>query len=899
LKTHEREKKMDSSGCVCNGGSWLFWGSDKSTKPMTNTVAIDPWAGKSAANNAGAIDKLRAARSNAPLDVRAGSVSGRVTAQATGAGIASAMISISKDDTSDESDHDTIEVQTDADGRFKSPALAPGNYSVGAAADAFAAGSLTHIVVAPAEAKTGVDIALAAGGITLQGTVTDIGGGPIAETIITVYDQRPQNFDATASYAAKTDANGKYRISLNAGSWTARAKHPNYAAARKNVELSNTTVTADFQLVPGGMIRGVVVSAIDGAPVAVAKVNVTSGAGRRKFTATTIANDVGAFEFRGLPSGTIALSASARGFTSAQPLQISLSIAEERNDVTLALERGFTISGFVVQKTAHSTGVAGIGVTAMSFSQPSGGQNATSANDGYFELVGIKPGTYMVAAIGKKFVPEINQGVSVVDKDVSNVVIEMATGVTLSGKVSPTMQAKLSLAPKSLGIGNLLDIVKVAASNASTTADGSFVMNNVPAGEWVLTADGKNGAAGKLDVNVSDKDQSGLTVPMTEQASVSGVVVDSDGKPVAAVTVALSATKTGNVQIRDGRFDNDVMTATDGTFVKNGLQQGTYRIAVSDERGMIPYAERKGSFQIEILDAKPMTNVKLVVEPRDGVIRGVVVTANNQPVADAWVTLSPAKAAAKTDDDQKEQEQDFVAELGSDATPVLTDDQGRFAITGLVRRGYNVVADSANGSARASQKGVNPGQTVTLKLVAMASLSGVVQIEGKPVPSYQISCRPKEGPDQERFADGVVFDENSMNVTSAAGKYQIARLNPGRYECEIVAPTASLREIVDVKGVMTKNFQLAPLGSIVGTLVDEKTGAPIVGAYVIATDFRINGGVDDLMSGNAPRTDAVGHFEVLKAQAGSGNIYFIEDFSGDSTSACMRRKQRRSRLASV
>jgi hypothetical protein len=522
----------------------------------------------------------------------------------------------------------------------------------------------------------------------------------------------------------------------------------------------------------------------------------------------------------------------------------------------------------------------------MSFSQPSGGgQNATSASDGYFELVGIKPGTYMVAAIGKKFVPEINQGVSVVDKDVTNVLIEMATGVTLSGKVSPTMQAKLSLAPKSMGIGNLLDIVKVAASNASTNADGNFSMNNVPAGEWVLTADGKNGAAGKLDVTVSDKDQNGLTVPMTEQASVSGVVVDSAGKPVAEVTVALSATKTGNVQISDSRFDDDVMTAADGTFVKNGLQQGTYRIAVSDERGVIPYADRKGSFQLEILDASPMTNVKLVVEPRDGVIRGVVVTANNQPVADAWVTLSPAKVVAKTDDELKVQVQDFVAGLRGEATPVLTDDQGRFAITNLARRSYDVVADSANGSARATQKGINPGQTVTLKLVAMASLSGVVQIEGKPVPSYQILCRPKDSDDQVRFSVSNMVDESSMNVTSTSGNYRFARMNPGRYGCEIVAPTGSLREIVEIKGDVTKDFQLAALGSIIGILVDETTGTPIVGAFVLATEFRTNGGIDDIISGNAPKTDVRGRFELTKVQAGTGALMFIDGDKVGSGSA--------------
>jgi hypothetical protein len=79
-----------------------------------------------------------------------------------------------------------------------------------------------------------------------------------------------------------------------------------------------------------------------------------------------------------------------------------------------------------------------------------------------------------------------------------------------------------------------------------------------------------------------------------------------------------------------------------------------------------------------------------------------------------------------------------------------------------------------------------------------------------------------------------------------------------------------------VKGATTKDFQLLELGSIVGTLVDEKSGAPIIGAVVVASEFRTNGGLEDFVSGKAPRTDSSGRFEILQAKAGTGQIVFMD-----------------------
>ena len=103
-----------------------------------------------------------------------------------------------------------------------------------------------------------------------------------------------------------------------------------------------------------------------------------------------------------------------------------MAIAEEVDGVEVWLDSSFSISGFVVQKgTDGEQGVDGVMVMAMSMSPPGMLQaSGPSQSDGFFQIDGAKPGTYMLMAMGERHVPNMMQQTAVVsDSDVNDVLL--------------------------------------------------------------------------------------------------------------------------------------------------------------------------------------------------------------------------------------------------------------------------------------------------------------------------------------------------------------------------------------------------------------------------------------------------------------------------------------------
>ena len=55
----------------------------------------------------------------------------------------------------------------------------------------------------------------------------------------------------------------------------------------------------------------------------------------------------------------------------------------------------------------------------------------------------MKPGSYMIFAMGEDKMPELGKNIEVTNKDVTGVVIELANGATLSGRVEPPGRARI------------------------------------------------------------------------------------------------------------------------------------------------------------------------------------------------------------------------------------------------------------------------------------------------------------------------------------------------------------------------------------------------------------------------------------------------------------------------
>ncbi len=801
------------------------------------------------------------------------SIGGKVTRAADGSPVAGATIAVARDAMMPmigrAKDEPSTVVTTDANGVWTVKTIPAGGYSIGVTADGLQPGSKLHVAVAPNEHTT-VDFALAAGGATVTGTVTDVGGGPIGSARITVVTGGGMPFGGRAELVALTNAEGKYKLSLGDGGHMAIASHEDYTRSIKSFEIHGLPLAVDFVLTPGGSIRGIVVTR-DGKPVPDARVNADTGRWMRDGGATARADDTGAFTLTSLGSGAVKLTALAKGYASAEPVVVELGIGEQIEGVRIVVDKAFSISGRVVRAGHADQGLAGVMVGYFSMTGGGAGASDDPTDDtGAFEIHGIKPSSFMLFAIGEGSVPDIGKSIEVVDKDVTGVVIELATGVILAGKVEPGMVASIGLEvdESKMGFGSMFDAMKAMAVRGESEPTGEFKLKAAPPGTFQLVATTPDGRKGKLEVTVADADQTGLVVKLEARASIAGKVIDEKGAAVAGVRVVateLDEDKSGRNGFRFRGFGGDTgaVTALDGSFQVVGLEPGKIGLVVEDEHGAIPFKGGSGEKPqpFELTKAQALTGVTLTVEARDGVIKGVVMGIDKAPAPDAWVTIRPD---LKSPGSRRE-----MMSLMRGTDPILTGADGSFTVTRLRRGTYAISVEGPKGASRASKSGVKTGDSVTLVLEPLGSVVGKVMLGTTPVKEFDLGCRAEER--GMRFTS----DGGSRRFTNADGSYQVERLAPGEYVCSATSPVGTASgKVVVASGPSTLDLVVQPFATISGTVVDVATGKPVPGLIVFAT----GDGTDpkqfmDIMAGKGPTTDAAGRFTVERIPAGKGQVH--------------------------
>jgi hypothetical protein len=895
---------------LCAGGL-AWWQLRGDGAGPAKPAEPDPWA-STALDESAIVAEMRAAHGDAPADTRPASASGRVTRAADGTGVAGAVVALHPADAGIPelgvvADERMITVTADATGAWTAPAVPPGTYVVTAAAPDLLPGTLDGISLVAGAAKTGLDLALTAGGATVSGTVTDIGGGPIAEAQVrATHDDVAMLKGKVGGFVAITGADGTYRLTLPDGEWDAEVTQPDYTPARRGFELAGRALTLDFKLTPGASIRGRVLARADRKPVPGAIVRASRGrTGSRRGNdpdggvgiggITAVADADGAFTLRGLGSGAITVHASARGFASAAPTTVALGIGESVDGVEVLVDRAYTISGFVVKKGDERKGIPGIQVGAFSL----GAMAAVvaphpSGADGYFEILGVQPASYLLFALGKDVMPDVGKPVTVTDADVTNVLIVMDVGATLRGRIEPAAVAALSLEvnPDKIGLGNMFDVMKAVMVSGESDAAGNFEVRNAPPGDYTLIARTRDGRSGRLPVTIEAADQSGLVVKLEDKGAVSGRVVDAGGAPVPFVRVRAEPLERDGVKFRM-QEDAQGVTGGDGAFLLRGLDPGTYGLTVTDDQGTLAWADAAKArdaaamakpYEVTVTGSGETSGVTLTVEPRDGVIRGLVLGVDGKPAADAWVTAT-YEPIPRTPGEDEERITVTVGTSGGDVEsdadageeelggwggvgpqdPVLTGADGRFVVPRLRRGSYQLIAEGATGAERARRVGVKTGDTVTLQLETLGSITGVVTAAGAPVTDYSISCKGPAGAELQR-------------VRAADGAYRFERRPPGKYTCTVTSELGPASGAVTVKGAEVRlDLTIGTWGAILGTVVNVMTGAPMPGLKLAAMNQGGSPeGFQELLTGGGPTTDAAGRFEVGKQPAGKTNLLIID-----------------------
>jgi protocatechuate 3,4-dioxygenase beta subunit len=915
--------------------AWLFWpsGKDEGSKGQGGTSAA---ARQRAARKSGTADRRPAGMAGRVVDEKGNPIGGAV--------VSIAMRNLSRGERSDAgAAPEPLTATTGDDGRWSADNLVPGRYTVAAAARGHIPSMIDPLVLAPAERKTGVDFALRGGGHTLSGTVSDIGGGPIAGALVRATSTGDGNLFHLfrAPFTAVTGPDGTYELTLADSSYMLEAIHVDYVGDTRWSEIRGGDRTEDFVLTPGGVVQGQVRIRGSDEPVAGAVVSQKLGENfdfESGGLSGAVTDGEGRFVLRGLKSGTLELTAFGPGYASREPTEVEVGIAEEVTGVVILVDKAYSITGYVVDKRDKDKGIDGVLVGAYNFNGQVHLARDSTAEDGFFEIHGVQNGTFMIGAAGEeRVVALMGQQVTVKDADVTDVIVELDAGITLSGRVDPPNAARIGLDvdPESIGLGTIASAVGAAAATTRAAADGSFALRGVPAGTFSLVAQGDDGSEGRIEVNVTTTDQSGLLVKLDGRAHIAGVVVDAAGHPVEGVQVEAQPDKEPN-GILSGMSQlwghGRGVTHKDGTFEVRGLASGKHTVSVEDRDGRPLHLVGDGGkrtkdtqsrMEVTIDGAKPLTGLRLVVEIRDRTIRGLVIGPNGQPVADAWVTarvgnFTPEWMNRKAEKAKK-------AEKPKEGEGEKADEDSQTVTVTIGGGGSNVESSGGSGESskkksvedeeteRRQQRRWAPAESPVLtgadgrfEIRGLSDTTYDLEVEGlkgtargltedvKPGADVTIRLEPLAGirgkvtRAGQPVASYMVEAEGPMSrkavVNDPSGEYHLGRLDPGKYKVSVIAPEGRSSAEVKVAASQTarRDMTLVAYGSVRGVLVDALTGKPMANLPVVA--FAEEGDVGALamsvLTGDGPRTDSEGRFRVGRLGTGDGSLVV---FDGDKT----------------
>jgi len=664
---------------------------------------------------------------------------------------------------------------------------------------------------------------------TISGRILGPDGHPAADAPVIWFAARsPMQNIADATSGAKptpagktrTDADGRFQAAIDpAGPPVSLRIEP---AGTPWVELdgpydpAETLRLPDIDLPSPAAVAGSVAGA-DGKPVSGARVVVRQGAGFERsetelFAEATTGSD-GAFRIANAPPGLSRLSVRASGWAPAERM-----LRPESGPVRVALERGASLTGTVLDASGRP--VAGALVR-------SGWVAATTDAQGRYRLDGVPSGLQRVDASASGGMVARKGGVRTAAATPAAADLQLQPGVTIHGTVvdaltrRPVPGARIGVA-EAPGSG-------VSASepsgSARSDAKGRFSAEGLLPGDYEVRAVKQGYLAGTLPrIPASARAAGVAAVALVPAASISGKVVDAQGKAVAGASVSLEPARGGRGRFaaiaagfRGSRAGTSTLTGPDGAFRLDGLAAIPSGVPLTASHAGFAPAERPG---VTLKAGQALTGIVLVL-PAGLSVKGRVVDEASQPVAGAEIRVSPSEGRGPG--------RIFRRAFGAPTSPnAVTTADGSFTVNGLAAGSYDVTASHDGFSPKTSSALPAPAKQPTgwppIVLAGGVPVSGVVHDEqGAPIVGATVTL----------LGDGA---DPNPTTTDGAGTFRVPNLAKGRslmlmatalgfaFSSRSVTPPAEGVTIV-----------LGKSGTIRGHVVDGANGTPITAFSVGAT----------------------------------------------------------------
>lgn len=776
-------------------------------------------------------------------DPEAARIEGQVVDEQTKAPIAHALVQCSEH-------HATWRlvrtVAADTGGRFRIPHAPDGRLLLRARAPGYAEGR-RHTGMSRWQDSDDLRIALKPGGRISGRVETEAGESVPWAEVRSGGSNSPAWTDAAGAFLLDYLPEGGHDLVAWADGFA-----PGFALG---VQVAAKAKTSGIVIVvrPGMAIEGHVVVPIDGeerpAPDAEVVAQFTFQAedgnlGSAMTRTVRVRTDAeGAFTIGNLPEGhEIELSANWHYAKTVDSVAVSLDPAAPPAPVTLRLPAVASIAGVV--RNRNDTPVADARIAA----RPVGHRGrdgvvrdyrdpALSDAQGRFRIEALPAESrFHIEAEADGYQPARAENVIPVET-VEDIEIVLGVGATVSGRTV--------LASDDRPVGNVP--LQLAGGRkplrAHSNEEGDFEFTNVADGWYRILAadpieiDGERSnlvVVPKAGISVRrGNDVSDLEVRVAAGRTVRGRVVAGEARePVPEARVYVMPAAASHTITRtdaEGRFEVRDIAPVQLTLraMKEGFAEG-----------------EKSRQTLDLAKADTEEEVVLELASGEGVLEGIVVRGEDEPVKDAWV-----RAEMQPD-----------ATLGRYAMRrVRTETDGKFALTGLMP-GASYRARAYIGRLRADSEFVeiteeNPRQFVTVRIDAGSRIAGLVRDEaGQPVEGARVTASLDAGGPTSRPRHGGRSRGRFYAQTDKDGSYEIVVQEPGSYRLQaskddyanaesgphavaedetFEAPDLVLAEGAAVKGILV-DLEGEPLASVRVAGAGHQTQSSYSGTFELA-----------------------------------------------------------------
>lgn len=612
---------------------------------------------------------------------------------------------------------------------------------------------------------------------------------------------------------------------------------------------------------------------------------------------------------------------------------------QTRAGIRIVLAPGRSINGKIVDQQGNP--LEGVSISAVKALDPGqqhmpfmGGPKAPvgaalSGTDGLFSIQQLEPGTYDLTASRHGFasgkIPGVNLQNPAGNADAGTLTLQ--PGARISGRVqdkdgNPLEDAAIRLVPAdpfaamSVRFGS-------SPPNAETGPDGWFTIEDLTPGEAVELMIQKSGYADLTQSGVQVPTPQDLTISLQPSSTISGQILDSDGKPIPRVQLTLyqtSAAGRGGMSVAVIMGHDKGQTDAEGKFLIEDVAPGTYRLVLSAEG-----FQGKSKEGLEVAAGHDLTDLSITLD-RAARLEGRALSADGLPVVGADISIVEGSGGfdfssprAKTDGDgyyrldglapglhsfqARHQEYpravrdievksgnnkvDFNFPGGQEVSGRVVDETGSPVVGASLVLGNPTrffsgadVVSAADGSFRFSnvnngeyQVSANrtgfyrPGDPPTIK-VNNAPVSGVlVQLNpGGKITGKLVGLEPKDYPETLIHAFCSTEAPPSFGRADFRGNYEVSGLPPGN--CDIQAEAGQTGRFAKGTIQLAKGQSVAELDLVFGG------GYRISGRVFLGEQPLTNLPLTVSGSGSSisTRTDNDGHFQVEGLQKGDYNL---------------------------